>query len=195
MRLLLASKSATRRRMLEAAGVPFVTVDSDLDEEAIKADLAGATMTAAVLADTLAEKKALSARGEGLILGSDQTLELDDGSRLDKPRSREEALQQLRSLSGRSHWLHSAAAIAEGGRIVWRGRESVKLIVRPLSDDFLASYLEQEWEAIRWGVGGYRIEGPGVQLFQEIEGSHFAILGIPLLPLFAYLRERGILQS
>ena len=195
MRLLLASKSAARRHMLEAAGVPFEAVEAPLDEEEAKQRFG--SLAAPELAMALAQAKAgsVTADASDLALGSDQTLERDDGSMLSKPRSREDALEQLRSLSGRTHRLHSAAAVAEGGRIVWSAMESVALSVRPLSDSFLRGYLDQEYEAIRWSVGGYRIEGPGVQLFERIEGSHFAILGMPLLPLLAYLRERGLIEG
>jgi septum formation protein len=192
-RLILASTSSARRRMLEAAGVPFETKAAEIDEEAVKAELND--LDARALAGALAERKALSIGADGLVLGSDQTLERDDGSRLGKPASREDAFEQLRSLSGRTHRLHSAAAIAERNRIVWRSTETVELDVRPLSDEFLHSYLDAEYEQIRWSVGGYRIEGPGVQLFDRIDGSHFAILGLPLLPLLAFLREREILRS
>jgi septum formation protein len=137
----------------------------------------------------------VTADAPDLILGSDQTLERDDGTTLSKPGSREEAFEQLCSLSGRSHRLHSAAAIVEAGETVWSATESVSLSVRPLSDAFLRHYLHLEYEAIRWSVGGYRIEGPGVQLFERIEGSHFAILGMPLLPWLSYLRARGLLPA
>jgi septum formation protein len=193
--LLLASRSEARRAMLVAAGVPFEPVDADFDETAAKADFRA--LDAAELAGALAEAKARSVAADAgdLVLGSDQTLERDDGTRLGKPASREEAFAQLRSLSGRTHRLHSAAAIVEQGRPVWRNTESVALTMRPLSDRFLESYLDGEYEAIRWSVGGYRIEGPGVQLFDRIEGSHFAILGLPLLPLLGYLRERGVIPG
>ncbi len=197
MRLLLASKSAARRHMLEAAGVPFETVEAELDEEAAKAGLWGAGFDARGVAEELAQLKALSvAAGQGdLVLGSDQTLERDDGTLLGKPASRDEARGQLRSLRGATHQLHSAAVIAQGGESVWWGSETVSLTMRPFSDSFLEDYLDREYERIRWSVGGYRIEGPGAQLFDRIEGSHFAILGMPLLPLLGYLRERGILKS
>jgi septum formation protein len=178
--------------MLEAAGVPFERVDAPLDEEEAKQRFG--SLAAPDLAMALAEAKAgsLTADASDLVLGSDQTLERDDRTMLSKPRSREHALEQLRYLSGRTHRLHSAAAVAEGGQIVWSATESVSLSVRPLSEAFLSEYLDQEYEVIRWSVGGYRIEGLGVQLFERIEGSHFAILGMPLLPLLAYLRERGV---
>ena len=197
MRLVLASRSATRAGMLEAAGIPFEAAAAELDEEAAKERLRRGGASAAELADALAELKALSvaAAADALVLGSDQTLERDDGVMLDKPSSREDAVAQLRSLSGQTHQLHSAAVIAEGGRPNWRSVESVSLTVRPLSDAFIESYLTEEFDAIRHSVGGYRIEGLGVQLFEKIEGSHFAILGLPLLPLLAHLRQRGLIES
>ena len=197
MRLLLASKSSARRAMLQAAGVPFEAVEAELDEGAAKAGLWGAGFDARGVAEELAQLKALSVEAApgDLVLGSDQTLELDDGTLLGKPASREEARGQLLALAGATHRLHSAAVIVENGQAIWWASETVDLTMRPLGDAFLESYLDAEWEQIRWSVGGYRIEGPGAQLFERINGSHFAILGMPLLPLLAYLRERGLLQS
>lgn len=195
--LRLASKSPARRAMLEAAGVPFRLIDADLDEDEVKKALRADGLGPAQLSLALAEAKAAAARGkeEDLVLGCDQVLEREDGTMPDKPKSPADALEQLRSLSGRTHRLHSSAAIVEDGRPVWRATESVSLTMRPVAARFLAAYLEREYEAIRWSVGGYRIEGLGAQLFEQIEGSHFAILGLPLLPLLAYLRERGVLES
>jgi len=196
MKLLLASRSAARRRMLEAAGIPFETVDADLDEEEAKSGLVAAGFEPRDLAEMLAEMKAKSvAAGDALVIGADQVLELDDGSMLSKPGSRDEALAQLRVLSGQTHYLHSAAVVIENGERVWGETESVAMDVRPLGDAFLEAYLDAEYEAIRESVGGYRIEGLGAQLFEEVAGSHFAVLGLPLLPLLAYLRERGLLAS
>jgi septum formation protein len=196
MKLLLASRSETRRRMLEAAGVPFALADASLDEEAAKAGLDAAGFEPRDMAEMLAEMKAKSvAGGDALVLGADQVLELDDGSMLSKAGSRAEALAQLRRLSGRTHLLHSAAVIVEHGERAWGETESVSLDVRPLGDAFLSSYLDHEYEAVRWNVGSYRVEGMGAQLFEAIHGSHFAVLGLPLLPLLAYLRRRGLLQS
>lgn len=197
MRLLLASRSAARRRMLEAAGIAFETVEAELDEEAAKGGLWGAGFDARGVAEELAQLKALSvpARPEALVLGADQTLELADGNLFGKPASREEARGQLLSLRGSTHYLHSAAVVAEGGEAVWWTSETVALTMRSFGEDFLEDYLDREYEEIRWSVGGYRIEGPGAQLFERIQGSHFAILGLPLLPLLGYLRERGLLPS
>jgi septum formation protein len=197
VKLVLASGSPTRRRMLEAAGVVFEVVIPQFDEESVKQDLRRRNLDARQLATELAQAKAqaVAPAPETLVLGADQTLERDDATMVDKPDSRDAAAAQLKSLRGRSHRLHSAGAIAEDGRIVWSDTESVELRVRPFSDSFLADYLDREYEAIRGGVGGYRIEGAGAQLFDSIHGSHFAILGLPLLPLLGYLRERGMMKS
>lgn len=197
MKLLLASRSAARRALLEAAGVPFEPAEAELDEESARGGLEAAGFEPRDIAEELAQLKALSvaaAKGS-LVLGADQTLERSDGSLLSKPASRQEAMDQLRSLAGATHLLHSAAVIVESGEALWWHCETAELTMRPLSDAFLGAYLDREYDSIRWSVGGYRIEGLGVQLFERIEGSYFAILGLPLLPLLAYLRERGLLQS
>ena len=198
MRLLLASQSATRQQMLAAAGVTFETAAAPLDEEEAKAGLAAAGFEPRDMAEMLAELKAKSvpATGAGtLVIGADQVLELEDGTTLSKAGSREEALAQLRLLSGGTHYLHSAAVVTEGSERIWGETETVAMDVRRLSDEFLQAYLDAEYEAVRFNVGVYRIEGMGAQLFEEIEGSHFAILGLPLLPLLDYLRDSGALQS
>jgi septum formation protein len=197
VKLLLASQSPTRWRMLEAAGVAFEPVTAELDEEEAKAGLVAAGFEARDLAEMLAEMKAKSvaAPADALVLGADQLLELDDGTMLSKPGSRAEALAQLKLLSGQTHYLHSAAVLVENGERVWGETETVAMDMRPLGEAFLETYLDAEYEAIRHSVGGYRFEGLGAQLFDEVAGSHFAILGLPLLPLLAYLRERGLLPS
>lgn len=197
MRLLLASRSEARRRMLTAAAIPFEPVASAFDEAEAKIGLIDAGFEPRDLAEMLAEMKARSAGGGAgaLVLGADQVLEQEDGSVLGKPASRDEALRQLRGLSGRVHFLHSAAVIVENGERIWGETETACLRMRRLSDAFLRDYLDREYDAVRFNVGGYRIEGPGVQLFEEIEGTHFAIIGLPLLPLLAYLRSRGVLAS
>ena len=197
MRLLLASQSAARRQMLMAAGVTFETVAAPLDEEEAKAGLAAAGFEPRDTAEMLAELKAKSVPSEPgtLVIGADQVLELDDGTMLSKAGSRDEALAQLRLMSGGTHYLHSAAVVAEGGERIWGETETVAMDVRVLSEAFLQTYLDAEYEAVRFNVGAYRIEGMGAQLFEEVDGSHFAILGLPLLPLLDYLRDRGLLQS
>lgn len=197
MKLLLASQSSARRRVLEAAGVAFEAVSPSCDEEELKAELRDLQLDARALADALAERKGLAvpAAADALVLGCDQTLETGQGEMLDKAGSPEELERQLRLLSGRPHWLHSAAVVAEQGRPVWRSVESVKMEVRPLGDHFIQAYVAREYEEVRWSVGGFHVEARGAQLFERIEGSHFAVLGLPLLPLLAYLRERGLLLS
>jgi len=196
--IVLASNSATRRAMLTAAGVAHEAMSSGVDEEAAKHALRADGLGARDLADALAELKAVrvSARLPGaLVLGADQILELDDGTMLDKAGDRAAAAAQLRLLSGRTHSLYSAAVIADQRRPVWRHIDRAKLTMRPLSDAFIESYLDLEYGEAAGCVGCYRIEGPGAQLFSKVEGSHFTILGLPLLPLLDYLRTRGIMAS
>ena len=197
MRLLLASKSATRRRMLEAAGVPFDVMEGSFDEEKAKAELRAGRLGAAELALALAEAKALAidVGPELLVVGADQVLEREDGSVLDKAGSPGELAEQLRSLRGRPHRLHAAAVAAAAGRPVWRAAETVTLHMRRFSDAFLEAYVGRDYDEVRWSVGGYHAEGRGAQLFDRIDGSHYAVLGLPLLPLLAFLRERGVLPA
>ena len=196
MTLILASQSASRRAMLAAAGVPFEAVAAGIDEDAAKAALAH--LKPRDLADALAELKAIKVgqrRPDALVLGSDSVVALADGTLLDKPATREEAADHLARMSGARHQLWSAAVIAEDGRAVWRHVEAATMEVRPLSSGFIEAYLDREWPAIAGCVGCYRIEGPGVQLFSRIGGSHFTILGLPLLPVLDFLRVRGILPA
>jgi septum formation protein len=194
--LILASQSASRRAMLAAAGVPFAAENAGVDEDAAKASLAG--LPPRDLADALAELKALkvSARRPGaLVLGSDSVVALADGTLLDKPATRDEAAEHLGRMSGGVHRLWSAAVIAEDGRAVWRHVDGAKLHVRPLSHSFIEHYLDAEWPAVAGCVGVFRIEGPGVQLFDRVEGSHFTVLGLPLIPVLGYVRTRGRMPS
>lgn len=196
MRVVLASQSASRRAMLTAAGVPFAAVSAGVDEDSAKAALLGDGFGARDLADALAELKAIkvsSGDGQALVLGCDSVVALEDGSMLDKPRDRADAADHLRRLSGKRHELVSAAVMAEGGRPVWRVVDRARMYVRPLSEAFIESYLDLEWPEISGCVGCYRIEGPGAQLFNRIEGSQFTVLGLPLLPVLDYLRVRGVM--
>jgi len=198
MRLVLASQSASRRAMLDAAGVPHEAASAQVDEDSAKASLLAAKVAPRDLADALAELKALKLSGPdpaALVLGCDSVVALGDGRLLDKPVSRADAAGHLRAMSGGTHDLFSAAVIAEGGRPVWRHVDRARLTVRTLSDDFIEAYLDQEWPAISGCVGCFRIEGIGVQLFSGLQGSHFTILGMPLLNILDYLRVRGVLTS
>ena len=197
-RIILASQSSARRAMLTAAGVAFDAVSAAVDEESAKAALLSEGLAARDMADALAEMKAIkvsSGDGQALVLGCDSVVALEDGAMLDKPRDRAEAAVHLRRLSGKRHELVSAAVIAEGGRPVWRVVDRAKMHVRPLSDAFIEQYLDLEWPDIAGCVGCYRIEGLGAQLFSRIEGSHFTVLGLPLLPVLDYLRVRRVLAS
>ncbi len=194
MTIILASGSASRRAMLEAAGVAFEIVRPQVDEDAAKDALKTDGIDARGLADALAELKALSVsrRMPGrIVIGSDSTVALAEGSMLDKPDTRERAAEQLRLLRGGSHKLLSAVVGARDGVAVWRHVDVAKLHVRDFSDAFLEAYLDAEWPAISGCVGCFRIEGPGVQLFSKVEGSQFTILGMPLMPLLGWLRDVG----
>ncbi|KUO51914.1 MAG: septum formation protein Maf [Sphingomonadales bacterium BRH_c42] len=197
MTLILASASASRRAMLEAAGVAFTVCPAAIDERMVEAGLAGhpAAPTAADVARALAEAKAQAVEARGaLVLGSD-SLVMVDGLRFDKPASREDAARHLRGFSGQTMELHSAAALARSGEVVWSYAALARLQVRELSDAFIEHYLDAEWPAIGHCVGCFRIEGPGVQLFKEIEGDHFTVLGMPLLAVLGALRDLGELES
>lgn len=195
---LLASKSESRQRLLRHAGVPFETVLSGVDEDTAKDALVGDGLNARDLADALAELKAVrpSMRApRAFVLGCDQTLALADGSLVNKCENREEARALLLRMSGKRHHLHSAAVIADAGTPIWRHIESAIMDVRPLSEAFVDSYLDEDWEQCRWCVGCYRIEGPGAQLFAKISGSLFAVQGLPLLPLLDFLRLQGVMPA
>jgi septum formation protein len=198
MTLVLASQSASRRAMLHAAGVAHDAVKPQVDEDAAKQSLLAGGISPRDLADALAELKALKVSKlvpGALVLGGDSLVALADGSLLDKPVSREQAAEHLRRMSGAVHDIYSAAVIAENGAPVWRHVDRARLHVRPLSEDFIQTYLDWEWPAISGCVGCFRIEGPGVQLFSRTEGSQFTILGMPLLPILDFLRIRGVLPA
>lgn len=190
--IVLASKSASRRAMLEAAGVKFNSRAADLDERAIEAEMAGARPDQVALA--LAKAKALAVTADEPVLGSDSLVVVGD-KRFDKPRDRAEAAEHLRQFSGKVMQLHSAAAIAKDGQIVWSHPAMAMLSVRQLSEDFIDSYLEAEWPEVGHCVGVFRIEARGVQLFERIEGDQFTVLGMPLLPVLGALRDLGELPQ
>lgn len=196
--LILASTSNARRMMLANAGVECDAMAPMVDEDTIKQSLLDQGMGARDLADALAEAKAVklsSKNPQALVIGADQTLECADGRLLDKAESRENAMAQLSLLAGKTHKLYSAAVIAERGEPVWRFVATSRMIMRPLSQDFIAAYVDSEWDQIRHCVGCYQVEGLGVQLFSQIQGGHFDIMGLPMLPLLSFLRERGILSQ
>jgi septum formation protein len=191
--IVLASASPTRIALLRNAGIEFTAVAAQIDERAIEAALAASARPPAEIAAALAEAKALSvvaSRAGALVIGADQVLSAD-GRAWHKPSSIGEARDQLIALSGRTHELHSAIAVAREGTIGWRHSETVRLTMRPLTAGFIDDYLSRVGREALRSVGSYQIEGPGIQLFERIAGDYFAILGLPLLPLLAYLRNAG----
>ena len=193
MSLILASNSQIRRMMLEQAGLSFEVCSPEFDEQSVKLDHGGDGES---LARHLAEGKAASVRVDrgDWVIGSDSTIDVE-GTRYSKPRDRDEAATHLRAFSGRTMLLSSAVALANDGRIDWSHAETARLDVRPLSEPFIQSYLDGEWPEVGYCVGVFRMEGRGVTLFDRVEGSHFTILGMPLLPLLGALRERGLVAS
>jgi septum formation protein len=179
--------------MLGAAGVDFDVVPAAIDERALEAELGEVAPDRVALA--LARAKALSVDG-GVrpVLGSDSVLSVD-GQRFDKPDSRAQAAEHLRFFSGRTMELHSAAAIALGGHLRWDHIALARLTVRPLSDDFIERYLAAEWPEVSQCVGVFRIEALGIQLFENIEGDMFTVLGMPLLSVLAELRQLEVLPA
>jgi septum formation protein len=192
--LVLASKSASRRAMLTAAGVAYDVRPADVDERAIEQALADVAPRLVALA--LADAKALAVSEQArdaLVLGSD-SLVVVDGRRFDKPTSRDNAQEHLRFFSGRVMELHSAAALAKNGAILWSHAEVARLTLRELDEAFIARYLDAEWPEVAGCVGVFRVEGLGINLFKSIEGSHFTVLGMPLLPVLGALRQHGAIS-
>lgn len=184
--------------MLRAAAIPFEAHDPMVDEDELKRSLRAAGVSARAMADTLGEAKALrvSRASPGrLVLGADQILARENGQILDKASDMDALRAQLLELRGRAHRLISAAVIAEDGRAIWRHADTATLHVRRFSENWLDDYLCAEGETLLRGVGGYRIEGRGVQLFDRVQGDQFTIRGLPLVPLTVYLRQRGVLPA
>ena len=183
--------------LLANAGVVFQVVPAALDEREAEKPLleAGATPEDVALALAMAKAVMVSElHPEALVIGADQTLDLD-GSRLTKPADMEAARRQLLSLAGRVHHLHSAVACAKSGALIWQAVDSAHLTMRNLAPDFIGRYLTQAGPAVLQSVGAYQLEGLGAQLFDSVEGDYFTVLGLPLLPLLGCLRMQGVLDS
>jgi septum formation protein len=192
---VLASRSAIRRALLDAAGVPVEVCPADIDERAIEAQAPRQSPTA--VAGLLAREKAMvvSRRSAGrLVLGADQTLSLAD-RRFAKPPDRAAARIQLRALSGRTHELHSAIAFVQDGAVLFETASIARLTMRRLSDDFINRYLDAAGDAATASVGAYQLEGLGAQLFEQIDGDYFTVLGLPLLAALGFLRRHGCLSQ
>lgn len=195
--LVLASSSATRRRLLEAAGVPFEADPPHVDEDEVKRSMRAAGEGAEAVAGALAVMKAsgVSNRRPGrMVLGADQVLECG-GAQYDKPASRSDAGEQLRALRGRRHRLVTAAVVLRDGVRLWQALEAPALEMRAFSDGFVERYLDAAGDAVLDGPGAYRVEGLGAQLFRSVGGDRFAVLGLPLLPLLGFLRANGALAE
>ncbi|HEX2840670.1 Maf family protein [Hyphomicrobium sp.] len=198
-RLILASGSATRRALLEAAGIAIWIYPADVDEAAIRDALLteNSHVSHESIAQTLADEKAkaVSALEPGaVVIGADQVLSFE-GRLFEKPKSLSEARDCLLALRGKTHALHSAVALSKNGNVEWRNVETARLTMRNFSETALDRYLDHAGDEVLSSVGAYQIEGPAVQLFEAIDGDHATILGLPLLPLLAELRRREVLES
>lgn len=196
--IVLASASTTRRTLLEGAGVPHIVEPSRVDEDEIKIGLRAEGASGTDIAEVLAEAKAVYVsrkHPERMVLGADQVLECD-GATFDKPVDREDALSQLKALRGKPHSLVSYAVIVRGGQRIWQAVDRATLEIRgDASDAFFNAYLDAAGDDAFNGPGGYRIESLGAQLFSRVEGSHFTILGLPMMALLEYLRANGVLKT
>ena len=193
MSLILASNSQIRRSMLEQAGLQFEVRSPDFDEESVKQ---GHRLGGQELCRLLAEGKAASviSGADDWVIGSDSTVTVD-GIFYSKPRDRDQAEEHLRAFAGKTMLLSSAVALAKDGHVDWSHAETARLRVRDLSHSFMKQYLDLEWPDVGYCVGVFRMEGRGVTLFDQVDGSHFTILGMPLIPLLGALRDRGLVPS
>lgn len=195
--IVLASSSAIRARLLEAAGVAFEVVPPRVDESAIKESLRADRLDAGAIAEVLAERKAQYVsrlRPGRLVIGADQVLVM--GARqFDKPTTHAEAVAQIRALAGRMHELVTVLCSVRDGERIWHHQGRARLYMRDLDDAFIAAYLDAIGEAAFWGPGAYQIEGNGAQLFARVDGDTFTVQGLPLLPLLDHLRIQGALRA
>jgi nucleoside triphosphate pyrophosphatase len=192
--LIVASQSRARQMLLANAGISFDAIPADIDERSVQQN--SGLSTPGEIAGLLAREKAgfVSSKNPGrYVVGADQTLAL--GNRLfSKPAGRAQAADQLRLLAGHTHELHSAVAVARDGKIVLSDVVVARMTMRRLDESEIETYLDQAGEVVTTSVGAYQLEGLGVHLFERIEGDHFTILGLPLLPLLAFLRGEGLLN-
>lgn len=196
-RLILASGSPFRKKLLEKAGIDFEAIPAAIDERAVEAPLEGSGASPEDVALVLAEAKALDVsekHPEAMVIGSDQTLSLGD-TLFHKPADMEQARRRLLDLSGKTHHLNSAVVLARGGETLWRHVGIARLTMRPLDPAFVGRHLSRVGDVALSSVGAYQIEGEGIQLFDRIEGDYFTIVGLPMIPLLAALRERGTIDG
>ncbi len=186
---ILASGSAIRKKLLQNAGLEFETITPRIDEDSVKDALIAEKASGRDIADTLAELKAKKISNkypDFMVLGCDQVLSFENAL-LSKPQDLETAVQQLKSMRGRSHNLLSAAVIYENGSAVWRHVGTARMTMRQMSDAYIESYVLRNWESIRHSVGAYKIEEEGVRLFSQVRGDYFTVLGLPLFEILSYL--------
>jgi len=192
-KIVLASASASRAGLLRNAGIAFAVEPAAIDERAVEAPLGAAGAASADIAMALAEAKALAVathHADALVIGADQVL-VADGRCWHKPADLGEAHAQLLALAGRTHELHTAVVVARAGAAAWSHRETARMTMRQMTAVEVDAYLDDVGEAALTSVGAYQIEGPGIRLFDAIDGDYFAILGMPLLPLLGFLRKAG----
>lgn len=195
-RLILASASASRAALLSGAGLTFDKIPADLDEDAIKDEGLARAFSPKAIALELAKAKAVqvSLSNSGLVLGGDQVLQLGDDL-ISKSADLAAVRKLLQRMSGQTHYLHAAQALAENGLVLWSNVETAEMTVRPLSDDFIDDYIARAGDRILSSVGAYQLEHLGVNLFEAIRGDYFTVLGLPLLPLLAQLRHMKVIAA
>ena len=196
-RIILASSSEIRQQLLARVGLKFEVLPARIDEDAVKSALLAELAKPRDVADALAELKARKIgdkHPDALVIGSDQVLDFQ-GQMLSKPQNPDEAISQLKRMSGQRHSLLSAAVLFEDGKPVWRHVGVVRLHMRPLTANFIEKYVTRNWDSIRHSVGAYKLEEEGARLFTRIEGDHFNVFGLPLLELLSYLTLRGTLDA
>ncbi|MCC2110481.1 MAG: Maf-like protein [Hyphomicrobiales bacterium] len=195
--IILASRSPSRQALLSNAGISFTVHVADIDERAVEAPLLEAGFPADDIALLLAEAKAEKVSADhpdAFVIGADQVLAFEDDL-LVKPETMEDARRQLLRLRGRTHSLHAAVVVAQGGETKWHEISTAHMTMRDFGPDFVGRYLARAGEDVLTSVGAYRLEGLGVQLFEKIDGDYFTILGLPLLPLLDYLRAEGAIET
>ena len=196
-KLILASSSEVRKALLEKSNISFTSIKANIDEDAVKSSLLSENYSPRDIADALAELKAskISLKNQNsLVLGCDQILEFE-GNILEKPPSKNSAIQQLMKISGKKHCAYSAAVIFESSQPIWRYVGKADLFLKNNSEEYISDYVNRNWESIKNSVGGYKIEEEGCRLFSKINGDYFSILGMPLLEIINFLCIRGVIDG